>query len=412
VSYDHIIYKYNHKPMSRVIAPILARSLSRVAKGLATAKTQGALQKSRPSRRSRRRRNLQNPPSLIENMTAAPASYGVLTKIKEPMQRNTRSGGTIISHSELVLPNITFGPNVNFNVFGSFNINPGLVATFTWLSTVAQNYTSYRVISCILRYVPIAPTSTQGDIIIYPAYNPLLQAPTTEVTAVNNKDTVTCSVWKSFSLTLDPHAMTGLGPRKYVRTGQVQGDLKTYDIAKIFIATNNASSNSGAACGKLFIDYSFEFFEPNEVEDLLIQPTGTSYLYNGVLDTFSSGVWTALTWSTVFDPSDLITSTSAATLIPGAWIISYNWSCQDNAAETFTAEAQLWINGNPNGTQSYAKSVVVSPAFAGSCLSVNGQMVFVVQTGSTAQLTMRLRLTGATGTLQVLAGGGMSIAPA
>jgi hypothetical protein len=132
------------------------------------------------------------------------------------------------------------------------------------LSKDAQNWQQYNVESLVVEYIPTIGTQNAGEIILSPEYDVENTAPLDEVSAMQNYGAVSDVCWTKIMCPLDRAAMHGLGPRKYVRTGPIAGDLKTYDAAKIHIFTNNFSS-SGTSVGKIFFRYKIKLMVPQSV---------------------------------------------------------------------------------------------------------------------------------------------------
>lgn len=174
------------------------------------------------------------------------------------IRRSSGRGPTVISHREMISGSIA--GSTAFAIQSTLNINPGLAKSFPWLSTQASQYEEYRFTKLRYEYVPIAPTSTQGDILLVPDYDASNPPPTTEVQAIDHRDAVIDSVWKPVVLSLNPKDMYALGPRKYVRTANMYGDVKTFDSGIFYLCSNNETGTS--TVGKLFVEYTVELFTP------------------------------------------------------------------------------------------------------------------------------------------------------
>jgi hypothetical protein len=185
------------------------------------------------------------------------AAYSRVQRSFEPKivggARSTR-----IKHRELIA---TVTGTVAFTNFGSFFLNPGLAATFPWLSTQAASWEQYRFHKLCFEYITRAPTSSTGSIVLSPDYDPLDSAPTSEQQAMSYRDASEDAPWKDQEVILDPTAMFPLGPRKYIRSAIIGGsDLKTYDAGVMHVSTTGQAGTD--AVGKLFVEYEVEFFIP------------------------------------------------------------------------------------------------------------------------------------------------------
>jgi hypothetical protein len=241
--------------------------------------------------------------------------------------------GKRYSHRELVLSNVAFPASneANFNLASSLFINPGLASTFPWLAPIAIQFEQYVFHRLTLEWIPIAPTSTQGDVYIVPVYDASGSPPTTETQAANNMGAVTNSVWKGFAVHCDPAGMRAGTTRKFVRDRAVAGDLKTYDSGQIFVCTNNGNTASQAA-GKLFVNYDVEFFVPNS-DNLVgtLIPTATSQF-----DVTGSQTLTTATGTNVI-VAPFVDRTSGSNYDPLKW-----WATWSSANNNFTPPAGVY----------------------------------------------------------------------
>lgn len=187
----------------------------------------------------------------------APAAFATPQLVKEPRISMSKAG-TVISHREF-LGDVT--GSVSFDVDKSLDINPGLAATFPWLSTQASGWEQYRFRKLDFELVTRAPTTATGGVYIAPDYDVLDSDPTSELQISTYRDTVEDACWKDQTCRLDPSAMFPMGPRKFVRDGLVSsGDLKSYDAGRLYVATVGQADTS--AIGKLWANYVIEFFVP------------------------------------------------------------------------------------------------------------------------------------------------------
>jgi len=109
-----------------------------------------------------------------------------------------------------------------------------------------------------------------------PEYDPSDLAPTTETAAASYQGAVSDSVWTGLALRFNSKAMMGSSVRKYVRSTPQAGDLKNFDCGLAIVCTNNAAG--ATPIGKLWIEYDFEFFEPQASTILdAVVPTRASY---------------------------------------------------------------------------------------------------------------------------------------
>lgn len=150
----------------------------------------------------------------------------------------------------------------SFNVTG-YSINPGLNATFPWLSSVASNYESYLFKKLHFHYKPICPTNTPGKAILAVDFDAADVAPTNKVVINSYESAVSCSVWDSCTNRSTTTNMRKFGVQRYVRGAATPAntDVKTYDIGKLYVATSNTPSTA-TTLGELFAEYEVELFTP------------------------------------------------------------------------------------------------------------------------------------------------------
>jgi len=305
-----------------------------------------------------------------------------------------------IRHRELIAT--TVAGSTSFVVQNVYSINPGLAASFPWLAPQAQQWEQYTVHGIRYIWVPIAPTSTAGDVYLVPDYDASDPTPTTETQASDNVDSVVDSCWQDIVCDLDPKAMMGLGPRRFIRPCAVAGDVKTFDVGKFFLCTNNEAGTS--AIGKLFVEYDFEFFEPQNSPSPATAPQGTSvFNYNNDTLVFSTGVAQNLAYDTVvFDPLGIGAPVAGVFTPPaGSYRLEAVTTSTDSVAEVFQSLTQIFKNGAYATTTNRGR--VVSD-FGAVNASFNEQVNIntgVVTCNGTDTIALNTTLTGAAGTLKV-----------
>jgi len=182
--------------------------------------------------------------------TAVAAAYARGQTSRNP--KVTRSGvdRTRIVHRELigsvvgtVLYSVTAG--------NTFSINPGLAATFPWLSTQALGWEKYKFNYLRLCYYTRTGSSTPGSVILTPDYNAADAAPVNEQIASAYHGTQEDVAWKDNCMIFDQKI---LNQDRFIRTGGLTAslDIKTYDIANLFVGTLDGTAVNW---GKLWIEY-------------------------------------------------------------------------------------------------------------------------------------------------------------
>jgi hypothetical protein len=337
------------------------------------------------------------------NQKGVAASYSNRTVSTQPKISSASSGGssrsTRVVHRELV--NASIAGSTTFTVQQTLALNPGLAATFSWLSVQAANWEQYQVHRLEAVYIPIAPTSSQGDIMLSPDYDASDPVPTTEVQAGNNAGTVQDSCWANVRLRLDQKAMMGLGPRRFVRQSAVAGDVKTFDVGKLFVCTNNETGTS--VIGKLWLEYDIEFFVPQNSPNTDTIPLSTSFYALHTTETFTSTVPKAVVFdSTKYDPLGIGAPVVGVFTPPaGSYRVETSVSFTDSASEAFTASLLFYKNGVAiTDSDSQAGSGAGIGAGAGFQIS----NICVINCNGTDTFAIEATLTGAAGTLSAIAG--------
>jgi len=381
--------------------------------------------KPKPKTRKRKSRSL---------LQESPSSYGSLAPIAidghlpyfRPIHKTGPGGGYMVCNRELVLPTVTFGTTTGFAITSTVRFNPGLANVVPWLSNIASDYTTYRIHKLSVIWIPIAPSTTQGDVVIFPAYNPQISAPTTELGASSNQDSMIRTVWRPFEQPLDVEAIMTPGPRKYVRSSAVFTDLKTYDGLVLYVGGNNSVNSAGNPIGKLWLYYEVEFFEPVLNTTLSIPSATTIQAYNSAADVFTNGVIGIPGLNVSLDPFGFGTQTGVTfggtnfnncyTLPPGWWVFESVFSFLNT-----TTSAPFYVTGWINQLSTNGTTIgSVGASSGGNTASFSNQVCIVLRISVLSspnipgsqyvQLAYNCTFTG--GSVQMQPGGGLTISPA
>lgn len=173
----------------------------------------------------------------------------------------------------------------------SYNINPGLSASFPWLSAIANRYESYELES----FRPIAETAnsttTTGDVGLVMDFDSIDSAPATMVQALNNSRAASGAPWERFGYECarsDLHKMKQFFTRdSAVPSG---ADQKTYDIAQLHVCTEGQAS--GSQIMRLFFEYTVVLSTPQMPPTSPVVALG-AYIYGGTSMTAANPLGTA-----------------------------------------------------------------------------------------------------------------------
>lgn len=315
-------------------------------------------------------------------------------------QRSTRpKGGMTAQNSRRIIHRELVGSvsgSTSFNVT-RYALNPGLSLTFPWLSSQATGWEQYRFNMLKFEYITRCATSTAGSVILSPEYDPSDAPPANEAAATNAMDSVEDAPWKNISCSLTTTAMFPQGPRKFIRSSNVAGDVRNFDAGAFFLCTVEEAGTD--PIGKLWVEYDVELFVPQTAVQAPVG-TQTSMFAMTADQTFVTGVSGALYLGGVIVDALRIGIPALGVYTPpaGAYRILLSVRSSDSAAELFTTTFTLYKNGVSSGFT----SVVEDDSTAGGdrvqtllgYLSMNGSDTFQIQA----------TMIGAAGTLKAMTG--------
>lgn len=202
-------------------------------------------------------------------------------------KRRNRNGQAFVAKSNKM--RVTGGPLKNLRVkhreyirdiIGDSNIvqklfipvNPGLSATFPWLSGIASRFESYKLMNFRVKYVPQVSTITNGGIAISPDYDSSDDnSSTSKARILTYEDTVRGNVWSSLVMRC---GNSNLSKRKqyFVREDvlKANNDIKLYDALQLIVLVTGPITD-GLVLGELWLEYDVQFYtpqlEPDELDD-------------------------------------------------------------------------------------------------------------------------------------------------
>jgi hypothetical protein len=289
------------------------------------------------SRRMNRSNN--SPMEIVER--SVPAAVGHRLIKGEPNMRQASGKGmpktVTISNREVI--SLSIAGSSSWTSQLEFDLNPGLSSSFPWLSNVAEQYQEYKFTKLVFHYIPIVPTSTQGDIIITPFYDAAQAYPQTEIQASDTMNTVIGSVWMEHKCVLSNSLMHPSGVKKYIRTFRMSGDSKSYDVGRIQVSTVNETGTSNI--GKLYVEYTVQLFGPR-LAPLITSPTSSScwtlyssFSFTGAATTFCSGQFNPVTSGA--DALGITCASNGTFSLPdGNYRVDFNCTIADTNSESNT----------------------------------------------------------------------------
>lgn len=260
---------------------------------------------SNSARRTRRRRRNRSKSAGTSNSNSGfisgqvPVAAAYATGQRQKAPRITSAKNSVrIRHRELVASIVG---TTAFTVASSLPLNPGLGASFPWLSTQAQAWERYRFNSLKFEYYTRTGSDVPGSVIMVPDYDAADSPPLTEQIASSYEDAVEDAPWKDQCCPLKPSSLHALGPSKFVRTGTLPAnlDIKTYDSGNFFVCTLDGTAVNW---GKLWVEYDVTLMTPQ------LNPNG------GGVQAAQSTLCTAITANNIFaNPVDQAGSNTLVT---------------------------------------------------------------------------------------------------
>ena len=197
----------------------------------------------------------------------APVSIAIKQETKAP-RLNTRDGNLLVSHREFIgYSKFTPLDGVSWVLDGDLPLylTPTNPALFPWLAKMAQNYEKYRFNRLRFEFVPLQPTSSQGQVSMVLDYDPNDPLPATSLEMENGYKAVSQSVWAPQTMSVDPSKLgdgAGKGFR-YTGVPAAGADMKFYYAGQLIIAYDCISNLVTSNCvGKFYVSYDIELTIP------------------------------------------------------------------------------------------------------------------------------------------------------
>jgi len=180
-------------------------------------------------------------------------------------------GDVIVSHTEYVR-DIYGNPDDDHFVNFGLGINPGLEATFPWLSQLAANFDEYVMIQCMFTYRStmtsvISSTAGQvGNVVMVTDYNPDKAIFDDKMRMMQYDGSQSGKITKDalHGVECDPRKLSG-SEGKRVRTKPVlkDGDKMDYDLGTFQLAISNTPAVvANATIGELWVSYKVLLRKP------------------------------------------------------------------------------------------------------------------------------------------------------
>lgn len=232
-----------------------------------------------------KRQTKAKPASAAQRINKAPVAESFTERTRQPAI-SQRHDSIRVRHREFLWDIVG---SIDF-AYDQFAVNPGMAETFPWLSAIANRYESYRFHKLRFVYEPATSTSTSGTVMMACDYDANDAGPNTKTVMMAYKNAQRSAPWSRCENVSDVQDMRKV-PTYYVRSGAVAStDIKTYDVANFFIATNGQAAATDI--GELYVEYDVELLTPqlnNSAPSLdMINSTGAGVVNNGAFGTASA----------------------------------------------------------------------------------------------------------------------------
>jgi len=194
-------------------------------------------------------------------------SYNVLMSDRQIPKFSTGDRTNIVCHREYIGEINGQAPFTN----RLYPLNPGVSTTFPWLSTIAKNYSQYRIHGMIFEFRPLVTDFVTGGapgvVVIATNYNADQPAYKSKVEMENSEYAVSVKPTMNLMHGIECAEKETPLTKLYVRGGAVPAgqDLRSYDLGLTQVVT---LGNPSQLLGELWVSYCVEFFKPKMNDDL------------------------------------------------------------------------------------------------------------------------------------------------
>nr|WRQ65446.1 structural protein [Tolivirales sp.] len=158
--------------------------------------------------------------------------------------------------------------SVNFRVRQSFFLNPGLAASYPWLSAVANSFQEYRIRGMVYHYVPssgavVSTSPALGTVMIQTSYRSTDSAPGQKLELLNEYNASESVPSEAFCHPIECDPRENPFNVQYVRSRDVPaGDNRMlYDLGVTHVAVSGQQAND-QVLGDLWVTYEVELKKP------------------------------------------------------------------------------------------------------------------------------------------------------
>lgn len=179
-----------------------------------------------------------------------------------------KGGGTIIRYQEYLGDIITSATPGNFKI-DAYNIQPGLPASFPWLSQIAANYEQYSLEGIVYQFKSTSANALNsvntalGSVMLATNYDVSDPPFVSKSEMLNYEYSSSCKPSESVLHMIECDPKQSVLTELYTRTGELPSgkDLKFYDLGKFQIATVGFQGTS-VNIGELHVTYQVRLLKP------------------------------------------------------------------------------------------------------------------------------------------------------
>lgn len=191
-------------------------------------------------------------------IVVAPVSRMSIRRRSEAAIKGLANGNVRIAHKEYLMD---IQGNTSFTIT-RIEGNPGLSASFPWLSNLCLMFERYKVHKLRLCYETMKSTATNGTVLLAVDYDAKDDSPSDKTEMMAFKSSVRCPTWHEVSLDCKISDLNQFVKERYLRSADLTEayDIKTYDFGNMYIAVQGQADTS--LIGEIYLEYDIELLTP------------------------------------------------------------------------------------------------------------------------------------------------------
>jgi hypothetical protein len=182
---------------------------------------------------------------------------------------HSNNSSVVVRHKEYI-GDVIATSSTAFSIEYTLPLNPGISASFPWLSVIASQYQEYTWKGLIFEYKSVSGESVSssntalGSIVMSTNYRATAAAPTSKQLMLNEFFSTDDKPSDDFCHPIECNPKENPYNVQYVRTGAVPAgeDQKTYDLGVTYLAISGNPGSTGNVLGELWATYEVELRKP------------------------------------------------------------------------------------------------------------------------------------------------------